>query len=83
MDYAKTLCELMERNGVSSYKLAKDIGVHVSTISNWRHGKSPKVEHLKLVANYFGITVDTLLCNNGQYVSQKGGSYDTERTSHH
>lgn len=61
MGYSVNLCDLMERNGVSSYKLAKEIGVHTSTVSNWRDGALPKVEHLQLVSNYFGVTVDDLL----------------------
>ena len=61
MSYAKNLCELMQKDRISSYKLAKEIGVHTSTITNWREGKAPKVEHLQAVAAYFGVTVDELL----------------------
>lgn len=61
MGYSDNLCKLMNEKGISSYKLAKDIGVHVSTISNWKDGRAPKVEHLKLVADYFGVTLDELL----------------------
>lgn len=64
MGYAENLCDLMKRDGISSYKLARDIGVHTSTVSNWRDGKTPKVEHLKLVADHFGVTVDSLLADN-------------------
>ena len=61
MSYAANLCKLMENKKVSSYKLARDIGVHTSTVSNWKEGKKPKVDHLVLVADYFGVTVDYLL----------------------
>lgn len=61
MSFSLNLCELMNRNGVSSYRLAKKIGVHVSTVSNWKNGIAPKVDHLKLVADFFGVTVDELL----------------------
>lgn len=64
MSYATNLCELMQKSGVSSYKLAKDIGVHTSTVTNWKEGKVPKVEHLQAVATYFGTTVDSLLSDN-------------------
>lgn len=64
MSYATNLCELMQKRGVSSYKLAKKIGVHVSTVTNWKEGNSPKIEHLKKVADYFGVTVDDLLSDN-------------------
>ena len=65
MGYKTNLCGLMEKRGISSYKLAKGIGVHVSTVTNWRDGANPKIEHLKLVANYFGVTVDELLSEGG------------------
>lgn len=61
MSFATSLCELMQKNGLSSYKLAKEIGVHVSTVTNWKEGNSPKIEHAKAVADYFGVTVDELL----------------------
>ena len=64
MGYAANLCELMNKRGVSSYKLAKGIGVHTTTITNWKCGTAPKVEHLKLVADYFGVTVDALLADD-------------------
>lgn len=64
MGYAANLCDLMRRDGISSYKLARDIGVHTSTVSNWRDGKTPKVDHLRLVADYFGVTVDDLLADH-------------------
>ncbi len=64
MSFATNLCELMQKTGISSYKLAKDIGVHTSTVTNWRGGKSPKVEHLQTVASYFGTTADDLLAED-------------------
>ena len=68
MGFSTNLCKLMEDRKVSSYKLAKSIGVHTSTITNWREGTSPKVEHLKLAADYFGVTVDDLLSDNNPTV---------------
>ena len=61
MSYATNLCDLMQSRGISSYKLAKEVGVHVSTVTNWKGGSNPKIEHVKKVADYFGVTVDELL----------------------
>lgn len=61
MGFAKNLCELMQKKGVGSYKLAKDIGVHTSTVSNWRDGTEPKLEHLSRLAKYFGVSIEELL----------------------
>ena len=70
MGYSQNLCDLMQKSGISSYKLAQKIGVHTSTISNWRNGSTPKLEHLKLVADYFGVSVDDLLSDTEKYNSK-------------
>lgn len=66
MGYSQNLCKLMEQTNTSSYKLAKEIGVHTSTITNWKDGTIPRVDHLQLVSNYFGVTVDELLANTNR-----------------
>lgn len=46
----------------TNYALAKNIGVHQTTIKNWKDGKvTPQLEHLGLLASHFGCTVDELL----------------------
>lgn len=60
MGFTKNLCELMKNQGVSSYKMAKEVGVHVSTVTNWRDGASPKNEHLPIIARVLGVTLDDL-----------------------
>lgn len=64
MPFSKILCRLMQERDVSSYKLAKDLSVHVSTVTNWRNGSNPKINHLSSVANYFGVSIDYLIDNN-------------------
>lgn len=61
MAFAKNLCNLMQKRDISSYKLAKEIGVHTSTVSHWRDGKKPQVEHLKRVAEFFGVSLESLI----------------------
>lgn len=61
MGFAENLCDLMQKNGVGSYKLAKEIGVHTSTVSNWRDGTEPKLEHLARLAKYFGVSISDLI----------------------
>lgn len=61
MGFAQTLCDLMQKREVSSYKLAKDIGVHTSSVSNWRDGTEPKLEHLTRLAKYFGVSIGELV----------------------
>ena len=61
MGFTKNLCELMKNRAVSSYKMANEVGVHISTVTNWKNGASPKVEHIPLIAKTLGVSVDDLL----------------------
>lgn len=61
MGFSENLGVLMEKRGISSCKLARDLGVHATTIANWKAGKTPTAEHLLHVADYFSVTVDELL----------------------
>jgi len=58
----KKLFELMDINGVSAYRLAKDIGVSTGNVADWKSGRAtPKFEALLKIADYFGVTTDYLL----------------------
>lgn len=61
MSFAENLSKLLDINDVSSYKLAKDIGVHTSTVTYWKEGKNPRLEHLILVADYFRCPIEQLI----------------------
>lgn len=60
MGFTENLCELMKIKGISSYKMATEIGVHVSTVTNWRGGASPKKEHLLPIAKALDVSLDDL-----------------------
>lgn len=55
---------LCQRKGISISKLEKEMGFGNSTIRGWANS-SPTVEKLKAVADYFGVTVDELLSDDG------------------
>ncbi|MGE7613480.1 helix-turn-helix domain-containing protein [Paenibacillus sp. NPDC101420] len=53
---------LLESSGKSAYQVSKNTGVSTATLSNWKQGNySPKIDKLKLLAEYFGVTVDYFL----------------------
>lgn len=55
--YAK-FQKLLDDNGTTAYKVAKAINVPPSTFYNWKRGLyTPKVDKLKLIADYFGVPV--------------------------
>jgi len=53
--------KLRERKGLSQRSLASELGLAFQTVSNWETRKSrPKSIHLKLLADFFGISVEQL-----------------------
>lgn len=52
--------ELCRKNNISIYKLETEMGFSHTTISKWEK-VSPRVNNLKKVADYFGVTVDFLI----------------------
>ncbi len=54
------ISQLCKERGVSIARLERDLGIGNATIRNW-NVSSPTVDKLKLVADYFGVTLDELL----------------------
>ena len=59
--FAENLSRLQAERGETNYRLAKEIGVHQSSIANWKSGIVPHPKHIRLLAEHFGVTVDELL----------------------
>lgn len=54
--------QLIQKYGVSSYKVAQEAGVTQTALSNWKSGRStPSAKTLQKLADYFGVTVDYLM----------------------
>lgn len=49
MGFGENLARLQEEHGETSYRLAKAIGVHQTSITNWKNGIKPHPKHAKLV----------------------------------
>lgn len=57
--------QLLQKKGVSSYKVAKEAGVTQTALSNWKSGRStPTAKTLQKIADYFGVTIDYLMTGN-------------------
>ena len=54
---------IMKESGISVAKLERETGLGNATIRGWSTS-SPTVEKLKAVADYFGVTVDSLLADS-------------------
>jgi hypothetical protein len=54
--------ELLLEKGVTAYRVSKETDIAQSTLSDWKNGRStPKADKLKIIAEYFGKTVDYFL----------------------
>jgi repressor LexA len=63
MNYS-VLERLMAARGISAYRLSKDTGISPSSLSDWKRGRSaPKADKLSAIADYFGVSLDSLLGN--------------------
>ena len=64
--------QLLQKKGVSSYKVAKEAGVTQTALSNWKSGRStPTAKTLQKIADYFGVTIDYLMTGDDSS-EQKG-----------
>lgn len=54
--------KLLEKYGITAYKVSKATGIAGSTFSDWKSGRStPKQDKLQKIADYFGVSVDYLM----------------------
>lgn len=68
--------KLINKKGITPYKVSKDTGISNTTLSAWKNGKisiSPK--KLSILADYLGVTVDYLM---GRTDNPNGITVDTK-----
>lgn len=58
----KIYCGLRDDKGVKDSDVARETGITKSTFTDWKNGRStPKQEKLQKIANYFGVSIETIL----------------------
>lgn len=72
--------ELLKKNNVTAYRVAKETGVTTATLTSWKQGKyTPKREKLQKIADYFGVSVEYFTgeepieetSNKGYYIDEE------------
>lgn len=54
--------ELLQKHGVSTYKVSKDTGIAQSIFSSWKNGIStPKQDKMQKIADYFNVSLEYLM----------------------
>ena len=71
MEYRVILKQLRNQKHVSQEELAKYAGVTKSTISKYERGKMmPNLDVAKPVADFFGVSVDSMVCSDDYLVNE-------------
>lgn len=53
---------LLEKTNKTAYQVSKDTGIAENIFSYWKTGRSkPKVDKLKILADYFGVSIEYFL----------------------
>lgn len=54
--------KLLEKYGVTAYKVSKATGIAGSTFTDWKNGRStPKQDKLQKIADFFGVSIEYLM----------------------
>ena len=65
MEFNKKLQVLRKQKGLTQEELADSLYVSRAAISKWESGRGyPSIDSLKLIANFFDVTIDELLSGN-------------------
>lgn len=72
--------QLLQKRGITPYKVAKEAGVTQTALSNWKSGRStPTTKTLQKIADYFEVTIDYLM--TGEEKGDSQGYYLNEETA--
>ena len=72
--------KLLQKYGVSTYKVAKETGIAQSVFSSCKNGTSiPKADKLQKIADYFGVSLDYL--NTGEEKEGREKYYLNDETA--
>ncbi len=62
MEFNEKLQELRKHKGLTQEELAESLYVSRTAISKWESGRGyPNIDSLKIIASFFGVTIDELL----------------------
>lgn len=60
---------LRDKAGVTDYGVSKETGISTATLTNWKYGRyNPKVDKLKILADYFGVSIEYFLSEEKEVV---------------
>lgn len=64
--------KLLQKYGVTAYKVSKATGVTQTSLSNWKSGRStPSAKTLQKIADYFGVSIEYLMTGKEDIVEKE------------
>ncbi len=70
----KNFQNLLNLNNATVYRVSKATGISASTFSDWKSGRSiPKADKMKLIADYFNVSVEYLLGLENKSIDEISG----------
>jgi len=74
LNFSEILARLQAERQESNYRLAKLIGVHQSTIKNWKNGTKPQPKHMELLSEHYDVPVEELMKGENTDASREDGA---------
>lgn len=64
--------QLLQKYGITPYKISKETGITQSTLSDWKRGIStPKQDKLQKIADYFGVSLAYIVSGKEEPVKKE------------
>lgn len=66
MTFVDRVTELLKERGISKKQMLIDCGMGKNSFVTWKNGVVPNASTLTVLANYFGVTNDYLICKTDE-----------------
>lgn len=51
--------QLLQKHGLTAYKVSKDTGISQATLSDWKTGRAkPKIDKILILSKYFDVPIE-------------------------
>lgn len=82
MNIGNNISALRKKKGITQEELANELGVSAQAVSKWENNSScPDVSLLTEIADYFGVSVDSLLRENEEDIVNSSENKDANAKS--
>ena len=76
VEFSKRLKDLREKQGISSKKMAEELGVSLSTYRDWEYGRKIMGEPYLKIASILGVSLNELFGNEARNYKEMKDAID-------